>query len=129
MYNKVKAKRTKLKVNKSYTGETIEQKINRIVNNKEPITDGAPIVFTDRKDGVEPQYNIRTDRFEIAIEAMDAVAKSHKAFREQRIGERTYDTMTNEQQTEFDKKYPNNKRAIAKLKDANKQDGGAESTP
>lgn len=52
-------------------GETIEQKVERIVQNQEPITDGAPIIFTERKDGVLPAYNIRTDRFDIAIEAMD----------------------------------------------------------
>lgn len=66
-------------------GETIEQKINRIVNNKEPIKDGAPLIYTDRKDGVGAQYNIKTDRFEIAIEAMDKIAKSTAAKRNERI--------------------------------------------
>lgn len=69
----------------SYEGETIEDKINRIVNNKEPIKDGAPLIYSERKDGVRPEYNIRTDRFEIAIDAMDAVSATHKAKREQRI--------------------------------------------
>jgi hypothetical protein len=54
-------------------GETLEQKIERIVQNSEPITDGAPEVFTERKDGVLSAYNIRTDRWEIACEAMDTV--------------------------------------------------------
>lgn len=76
--------KSSLQVNQSYTGETIEQKINRITNNKEPISDGAPIVYTDRKDGVLPEYNIRTDRFEIAVEAMSHVEKAHKARREDR---------------------------------------------
>lgn len=79
------SKGTSLKVNTSYIGETIEQKINRIVNNKEPITDGAPLIYTDRRDGVKPETDIRTDRFEIAIEAMDHVDKAHKAKREQRL--------------------------------------------
>lgn len=56
-----------------FEAETIEEKINRIVNNKEPITDGAPIIYTERKQGVLPEYDIRTDRWEIAIEAMDKV--------------------------------------------------------
>ena len=45
-----------------YEGEQIEEKVRRIVNNNEPITDGAPIIFTEKKDGVLPEYNIRTDR-------------------------------------------------------------------
>ena len=60
-------------------GETIEQKIRRVVENKEPITDGAPIVYTERKDGVLPQFNIRTDKWEIALEAMDKVQASRIA--------------------------------------------------
>lgn len=85
MYNYRKSTKTTLKRNTSYQGERIEEKINRIVNNKEPITDGAPIVYTERKDGVLPAYNIKTDRFEIAVDAMDKVAKSHIAKREKNI--------------------------------------------
>ena len=65
----------------SYIGETIECKVRRILNNKEPITDGAPVIYTDRKDGVLPAYNIRTDRFELAVDAMDYVSKSKLAER------------------------------------------------
>lgn len=50
----------------------------------EPIKDGAPIIHTERKDGVLPEHDIRTDRFEIAVEAMDKVAKSIVAKREGR---------------------------------------------
>lgn len=57
----------------TYEGETIEEKVSRIVDNKEPITDGAPIVYTERKDGVIPAYDVRTDRWEIALDAMAAV--------------------------------------------------------
>ena len=71
-----------LSVNKSYQGESIEDKLERIIQQKEPIKDGAPLVFTERKMGVLPEYNIRTDRFEVAIDAMDAVQKSTIAKRE-----------------------------------------------
>lgn len=109
MYKFNKPEKTSIAVNNSYEGERIEQKIARIVNNKEPITDGAPLIYTERKNGVQPEYNIKTDRFEIAIDAMDKVQKTYIAQREQRIGERTYDTMSPEQQKEFNQKYPNNK--------------------
>ena len=52
---------TKLRVNKSYQGETIEQKMERVVQQNEPIKDGAPLVFTERKRGVLPEYDIRTN--------------------------------------------------------------------
>jgi hypothetical protein len=63
-------------------GEPIEHKIERVVSNKEPITDGAPSIFTERKDGVVAAYNIRTDRWEVASEAMDKVSGSIQAKRD-----------------------------------------------
>lgn len=110
MYRKVKpTHRTTNIANRDYEGETIEAKIRRIVNNKEPITDGAPIIYTDRKDGIMAAYDIRTDRWEIAVSAMEKVAQAKQALREQRIGERTYDTMSEEQKTKFHEKFPNSK--------------------
>lgn len=96
MYKTKLPQKTTISRNTSYEGERIEQKIQRIVNNKEPIKDGAPIVYTERKEGVLPQYDIRTDRFEIAIDAMDKVAASHKAKRENAIAERAKEGMTKE---------------------------------
>ncbi|AXH76239.1 MAG: hypothetical protein [Microviridae sp.] len=97
-YKKQKANITLLKVNTSYTGETIEKKIRRIENNKEPITDGAPLIYTERKNGVQPEYDIKTDRFEIAIEAMDKVSKAQVAKRESiaSIGEQAKEGMKKE---------------------------------
>lgn len=76
MYNKKKATRTSFQINGSVKGETIEKKMRRILNSNEPISDGAPLIYTERKDGVLPEYDIRTDRFEIAVEGMDMVTKS-----------------------------------------------------
>lgn len=72
----------------SEIGETIETKVRRITENKEPITDGAPEIFTERKDGVLPSTNIRTDRWEIATDAMDAISKNNQAKRDARMQER-----------------------------------------
>ena len=60
-------------------GESIENKVRRITENNEPITDGAPIIYTNREDGVLPAYNIRTDRWEVAQNAMDAVNQANLA--------------------------------------------------
>lgn len=84
MYRQQKQNRTTLHVNTSYKAESIEHKVRRIVNNKEPIKDGAPLIYTERKEGVQPSYNIRTDRWEVAVDAMDKVTKSHQAKREER---------------------------------------------
>lgn len=69
-----------IKTNYEYQkGESIENKVRRITENNEPITDGAPIIYTNREDGVLPAYNIRTDRWEIAQEAMEAVNQANLA--------------------------------------------------
>lgn len=78
---KIRNYNTDIELNESVEGESIEVKVQRIVENNEPISDGAPIIFTDRRDGVLPAYDIRTDRFELAIDGMDYVAKSNLAKR------------------------------------------------
>lgn len=57
-----------------YEAETIEEKVRRIVDEKEPIEDGAPIIFQPRGEGVRPEFDIRTDRWAVAIAAMDKVS-------------------------------------------------------
>lgn len=118
MYKATTWMTTTIKHNAGYLGESVEKKMARIVNNKEPITDGAPLIYTDRKDGVNPAHNIRTDRFELAVDLMDKVSKSKQATRDKAIGERTFDTMNAEQQKRHLEKYPDSKY--------NKKDGGTE---
>ena len=52
-------------------GELIEEKVARLTQEKSPINDGAPIIYTEKKDGVLPQYDVRTDKWDIAQSAMD----------------------------------------------------------
>ena len=66
-----------------YEGESIEKKCRRIVEEKAPITDGAPIIYTPKEQGVLPAYDIRTDRWDMAIMAMDAVNKQRIALSKQ----------------------------------------------
>jgi len=73
---------TGLEVRNFKEGETIEMKVERIVNNNEPIEEIAPTIYQPRKDGVRPEYNIRTDRWEIGLDAMNAVERSMIARRE-----------------------------------------------
>lgn len=82
MYLKPQFWPTSLESEEREEGETIEMKMERVLNNGEAIKDGAPIIYTKRSDGVLPQYDIRTDRFEIAVDAMDKVNASRLAQRE-----------------------------------------------
>lgn len=54
-------------------GESILTKVRRILDENEPLTDGAPLIYTPKGDGVKPEYDIRTDKWQIAINAMDRV--------------------------------------------------------
>ena len=76
------ANKSKLTSVECVEGEPIELKIQRITSNKEPIKDGAPEIFTERKEGVKSAYNIRTDRWEIAADAMSKVEGSIQAKRD-----------------------------------------------
>lgn len=84
MYTKPIFRRTSIFKNDSQEGETIEQKVERMVANKEPIKDGAPLIYTERKDGVLPGFDIRTNRWEVAADVTDKMAKSETAKREQK---------------------------------------------
>ena len=54
-------------------GENILTKVRRILDENEPLTDGAPLIYTPKEDGVKPEFDIRTDKWQIAINAMDGV--------------------------------------------------------
>lgn len=82
VYKRKAFNRTGLNVNNSLEGESIEKKIERALENNEPIKDGAPLIYTERKDGVMAGYNIKTDRFEIALEASDKLSRSKASQRD-----------------------------------------------
>lgn len=82
MYKTKKPTKTGFNVNKSVEGESMEQKMERIINSGEPIKDGAPLIYTERKEGVNAAMNIRTDRWEIAVDASNKVTRSYQARRE-----------------------------------------------
>lgn len=60
-------------------GESIEEKVRRVVETNEPIEDGAPLIYTPKESGVIAAYNIRTDRWEIAQDAMSLKYKAEIA--------------------------------------------------
>lgn len=62
----------------TYQAEPREVKLRKIVNGEASnLEDGVfPTIYTEKKDGVQPEYDIRTDRFEVAIDAMDKINQS-----------------------------------------------------
>lgn len=88
MIRKQIIEQTSLEINEDYQGETLETKLKRVTKSGEPITDGAPIVYTERKDGVKPEYDIRADKWELAMDAMDVASKTEIAKRNAGIEER-----------------------------------------
>ena len=82
---KPKYQKTQIVCNDSVLDISLERQLEKVVAGKEPIDSSSPLIYTERKHGVLPQYNIRTDRFDLALEAMGIVDKSYKAKREERL--------------------------------------------
>jgi len=117
MYKTPIMHKTLIKGEKPVEGESIEKKVRRLIENKEPIKDGSPLLYTERSKGVDPAHNIRTDRWEIATDAMDKVHKSKLAKRD--------DKGVKEDAKKGDKE----DAKIIEMKDGKKNDGTTESTP
>lgn len=88
MYKKNKINRSKMVVNEGYHGETIETKIRRLMTVGEPLEAEVEPIYMERNEGVKAAYDIRTDRFEIAAEAMDKKYQADIAKREQKYKDR-----------------------------------------
>lgn len=68
---------------KTYEGESIERQIERLLTSGEKIESISPLMYTERKEGVLPETNIRTDKMLIAQRAMGEVSKSYIAKRKE----------------------------------------------
>lgn len=64
--------------NLTYQADPREVKLRKIINGEaNNMEDGVfPTIYTEKKDGVQPEFDIRTDRFEIAIDAIDKINQS-----------------------------------------------------
>lgn len=72
--------RSTITIQTQYEAEPLEVKLRRKMKGgkvDEEEGDGKTwaIAYTEKKDGVKPEYDIRTDRFEIAREAMETIEK------------------------------------------------------
>lgn len=67
-----------------YLGESLEEKIRRVTETNQPIEAISAMIYTERKDGVQPAYDIRTDKWDIAQSAMTTICKVNRERREKK---------------------------------------------
>lgn len=66
-------------------GESIEERLRKVTISGEPIdTNVTPEIYQERKDGVDPLCDIRTDKMELAQQAFDTYTKTHMLARANR---------------------------------------------
>lgn len=82
MIHKIKNSNGSIRNYKSEQGESIERVVERLLTTNEPIKGATQLIYTERKDGVKPEHDPRTDRWKIAQKAQDQNAKSYRAKRE-----------------------------------------------
>lgn len=78
--------KTRLHVNESVEGQSIEDKMRNVTLSGEPIDNAAPLIYTDKKDGALPQYDVRADRWDIALETTDRVTRANIAKSQEQQG-------------------------------------------
>lgn len=61
--------------NLTYQAEPREVKLRKIINGESNDMENGvfPTIYTEKKDGVQPEFDIRTDRFEVAVDAVDKI--------------------------------------------------------
>ena len=77
---------TKFSINNSEGGESLEKELQRVKQEGGTIESTVPKIFTARGEGVVPDLNIRTDRWDVAVEAMNVVHRSQTAKKMDKFG-------------------------------------------
>ena len=72
-------RKSALRNNSTYVAEPIEKIIQRRLANKEPLDDKVNLLYYDISEGVKAGYDVRTDRFDLALDGVGAIQKSETA--------------------------------------------------
>lgn len=100
MIRRTITEKTSININDQREGEPLERAIERALNNGENLKgDGAGVMYTERKEGVLASTNIRTDRFEIAIDSMGKADASYSAKRDERHNPKVIDLNAEQNET------------------------------
>lgn len=83
----------------AYEGNSLAREIEKFQEEGGEIEMGSPLLYTKKSDGVRPETNIRTDRFEMAQNRMQAAYEAENAQRAKQRAEKDAkkDTPTPEQ--------------------------------
>lgn len=79
---------SQIKRNNTFEGDNILVTMKRALQGDGDTGEELPTYFTERKAGVLPGFNIRTDRWEVARKATETLQKSETAQRERAWKER-----------------------------------------
>jgi len=81
MYTVPKRHITRMRINAGSEGEPLHLKIERMLMSREKIDkdgqDSKPLIYTDKKDGVLPNTDIRTDKWEHAAASSAKLARDY----------------------------------------------------
>lgn len=87
--------KTLIRINEPFhEGKTIEKQIAIAMLTNEPVDQSNTITFTKRSDGVLPDFDIRTDKWELAQRAMTAVADKIRLNRTKKMQDKLQTTDT-----------------------------------
>lgn len=79
--------KSKLQGVQTYQGQSLERMIEEAVTQNTPIEKASPIIYTEKKEGVVADYDIRTDRWAIAQQAREKITASRIAKRNEAMKE------------------------------------------
>lgn len=65
--------------NESYEGKPIEKQLREMKEGLVVEFQNKPEIYTARKDGVVPEYDIKTDKFDMMLAATDKLARARIA--------------------------------------------------
>lgn len=68
--------------NETYEAKSIETMLAERMDGQDIEMGGKALLYTEKKDGVIPETNIRSDRWDLAMMALDSVERSRVARRD-----------------------------------------------
>lgn len=91
MYRKIEYKNSGLSGVQLYQAKSIEREMEEIITQKKPIENAAPLMYTEKKDGVIEDFDIRTDKWEAMQRAATYVNEQKREYRKAEMEGRIQD--------------------------------------
>lgn len=89
MYKIPKQVKTSIESNDSVEGETIEIRLERLLNNGDEVIESKELIYTRPEDGVVASFNIRHDHWDDAIEQASIMAEKRNELDAAKLQKRT----------------------------------------